>query len=266
MLIPPDQAAQVKSPAHWNSVKIALIKSIRAGVFFDRKYWARYSTSGDVLKPIYFSSTIMNDKAEHVRMCTSECVFCNPEALNVPEVVKYLIGLNTPTSDLRGDVNVESDCDGEPWGLGEESQQTERGKEEQIRAVLTIGSFSACATFHPPFFSVKNDRISSWKYLFFYRCTDEISFAPLKSQGVDSRLKYIRENTVEAAPPPCSPKSIYVLAYLVRRTSTSTLCMILTCQFQLEIKPLSDSVLADMRSNVASYGAGDNVDSLVTAA
>ena len=116
------------------------------------------------------------------------------------------------------------------------------------------------------FFPVKNDRISSWKYLFFYRCTDEISFAPLKSQGVDSRLKYIRENTVEAAPPPCSPKSIYVLAYLVRRTSTSTLCMILTCQFQLEIKPLSDSVLADMRSNVASYGAGDNVDSLVTAA
>ena len=62
-----------------------------------------------------------------------------------------------------------------------------------------------------------NDGLPSWKSLFFYRSTDQISFAPLKSQGVDSRLKYVRENTVEAVPPPCSPKSIYVLANLVRR-------------------------------------------------
>ena len=71
VLIPPDQATQIKSPAHWDSVKIALIKSIRTGAFFDRKYWARHSTSGDVLKPVYFSSTIMKDKREHIKMCTS---------------------------------------------------------------------------------------------------------------------------------------------------------------------------------------------------
>ncbi|KAF9785423.1 hypothetical protein BJ322DRAFT_829574 [Thelephora terrestris] len=61
----------------------------------------------------------------------------------------------------------------------------------------------------------RNDRFPSWRSLFFYRCTDEISFAPLKSQGVDSRLNYIREKAVAAAPPPCSPKSIYVLANLL---------------------------------------------------
>ncbi|KAF9779228.1 hypothetical protein BJ322DRAFT_449548 [Thelephora terrestris] len=58
--------SQTKSPAHWRSVKIALIKSIRTGVFFDRKCWAISSNSGERLKPVYFSSTIMNDKVEQV--------------------------------------------------------------------------------------------------------------------------------------------------------------------------------------------------------
>ena len=57
--------------------------------------------------------------------------------------------------------------------------------------------------------------IFSWRSLFFYQCTSQISFAPLRSQGVDSRLRYILEKTTNDAPPPCSPKSIYVLAGLV---------------------------------------------------
>ena len=83
VLILPDQATQVKSPAHWDSVKVAFIKSIRTGVFFDRKYWARHSTSGDTLRPVYFSSTIMNDKAEQVNKSASEYLHCTTEALNV---------------------------------------------------------------------------------------------------------------------------------------------------------------------------------------
>ena len=66
-----DQAPQVASPAHWTPVKMALIKSIRTGVFFDRKYWARHSKAGDVLKPVYFSSTIMGDKAQELNKCGS---------------------------------------------------------------------------------------------------------------------------------------------------------------------------------------------------
>jgi hypothetical protein len=122
----------------------------------------------------------------------------------------------------------------------------------------------------------RNDKFFSWKSLFFYRCTDEISFAPLKSQpfcGINEpsnlheqvkqverlatqlrdyvisetrnnppveghtpveptkaeekavlrektkegrRADYIRGKTVATAPPPCSPKTIYVLANLVR--------------------------------------------------
>ena len=66
MLTSHHQATQATSPAHWDSVKTALIRSIRKGVFFDRKYWARRIKTGDVLKPIYFSSTIMEDKSEQL--------------------------------------------------------------------------------------------------------------------------------------------------------------------------------------------------------
>lgn len=62
------------SPVHWTSVKIALIKSIRKGTFFDRKYWARYSEAGDGLKPVHFSSIIMGDKMQQPNYRASNSV------------------------------------------------------------------------------------------------------------------------------------------------------------------------------------------------
>ena len=139
--------------------------------------------------------------------------------------MKYLKGRHVTINDLEGGLNVESDCECDSMGVELEAQTTEEKKEEpqEIRAVLLTGSFSACARFLPSPSIEKNDESCSWKSLFFYRCTDTILFAPLKSQGVDSRLEYIRENTVADAPPPCSPKSIYVLAKSVRPPSTKCL-------------------------------------------
>ncbi|KAF9785425.1 hypothetical protein BJ322DRAFT_829340 [Thelephora terrestris] len=181
---PSPDVPQFTSPAHWPSVNAAFVKSIRTGVFFDRKYWVRHLRTGDVLKPVYFSSTIMDDKAHKFN-----------------KLVKYLKGETTLARDLEGDVNVESDCEEDSPGVSTGSQGAKNEKEE-TRAVLITGSFAA------------------WKSLFFYRCTDAISFAPLKSQGVDPRLSYVRDKTVATAPPPCSPKSIYLLASLVRQPST----------------------------------------------
>ena len=78
-----DQTAQVVSPAHWTSVNIALIRSISNGVFFDRKYWARHSNTGDVLKPVYFSSIIMGDKVQQLNTCASKFIYVFAEALRV---------------------------------------------------------------------------------------------------------------------------------------------------------------------------------------
>ena len=69
MLTSHDQVTQVTTPAHWDAVKLALINSIGKGVFFDRKYWARHSNSGNTLKPIYLSSIVMGDKTAQLNNC-----------------------------------------------------------------------------------------------------------------------------------------------------------------------------------------------------
>ncbi|KAF9650018.1 hypothetical protein BDM02DRAFT_3128015 [Thelephora ganbajun] len=179
--------------------------------FASRKYWARHSKAGDVLKPVYLSSAIMSDKSQQLN-----------------KLVKYLKGRNPLVSDLEKDVNVESDCEGDSPTVKNETPTTKE-KEEPTRAVLITGSFSA------------------WKSLFFYRCTDTILYAPLKSQGVDSRLNHIHQNTVAASPPPCSPKSIYVLANL------------------LGIQPLCDSAFEDIKNKVSLNNVVEEVLSWVTA-
>jgi len=140
-------------------------------------------------------------------------------------LVKHLKGRVVLTNGLGDDVNPDSDCEDDPTGAGDETLRNERG----TRAVLVAGSFSA------------------WRSLFFYRCTDEISFALLKSQGADARLNHIRENTVAAAPSPCSPKSIYVLANM------------------LGIQALCDMAFADIKSKVTPDNVVDEVFSWVTA-
>ena len=61
-------------------------------------------------------------------------------------MVKYLKSRNTLINDLEGDLNVESDCEGDSTEVGLETL-TMDGKEDETRAVLITGSFSACVHF-----------------------------------------------------------------------------------------------------------------------
>ena len=132
-------------------------------------------------------------------------------------VVICLWGGGPLTSYLQGCIDVESDCEGDSTGAGDGALEPEQEMEEDPRAVLTTGSFSAYVHFPSCLRLLRNIDPSSWKSLFFYFCTGVISFAPLKSQGVDARSDYIRRKKGAAVPPPCSPKSIHVLACLVRK-------------------------------------------------
>ena len=128
-------------------------------------------------------------------------------------MVTYLKGRAILLNDREGGTSVDSDCESCSARIGDGGPKEE---EEESRAVLIVGSFSACVHSPPRTPTRRNDEAPSWKSLFFYRCTDSILFAPLKSQGVDFRSHYIRSRTVAVTPPPCSPKSIYALASLVR--------------------------------------------------
>ena len=54
------------TPKNWKRVKIALIRSIRGGVFVDRKYWARRSRAGQVLQPVYISSIVAGRRLPYI--------------------------------------------------------------------------------------------------------------------------------------------------------------------------------------------------------
>ena len=59
-------------------------------------------------------------------------------------MVKYLESRNTLISDVKGDLNLESDYEGDSTGAGIETPKMKEEEEEKTRVVLTTGSFSAC--------------------------------------------------------------------------------------------------------------------------
>ena len=130
---------QVASPAHWPSVKTALIKSIRTRVFFDRKYWARHAKSGDILKPVYFSSEITDDKAHQLNKRKSEFSRQFAEMLRIA-------GGKIPQAS-RG-------CRLRSRGRSLQRQEgtLKAEEEEETLAVLITGSFAAYESFHTFFF------------------------------------------------------------------------------------------------------------------
>ena len=134
-------------------------------------------------------------------------------------MVKYRRDRDPVVGDPEGDVDAESDCEGDSPDVADGVSGAPEGEGPALpRAVLTVGSLSAYEYSRPSIsWTWLKQRIPQVESLFFYCCTNEISFAPLRSQGVDFRKDYIRKKTVATAPPPCSPKSIYVLANLVRQ-------------------------------------------------
>lgn len=75
------ETAQDDDLTSWEAVFTVLLRSIYHGIFFDRKYWARHSKAGDALKPIYFSSRIMDDVAQEFAKCTSKLIHWYAKAL-----------------------------------------------------------------------------------------------------------------------------------------------------------------------------------------
>ncbi|KAF9645618.1 hypothetical protein BDM02DRAFT_3271586 [Thelephora ganbajun] len=165
-------------PANQRCLEIALIKSIREGVFLDRKYWTRHSKTAKVLRPVYISSIVIGERLRYI------------DSLVKPHREEE----SFDTAGGSEDSDCENSSEQASESVPEEQADRKEEVERQTLSVLTVGSFA------------------SWRSLFFYLCTDVIQFAPLKSQGTDMRAQYVREQTTPDEPPPCSPRVIYSLA------------------------------------------------------
>lgn len=62
-------------------------------------------------------------------------------------VVKYLIDPNALMGGPER-IDIESDCEEGQSGVHGEVPEVKGGTEEQVRAVLAVGSFSACVRFN----------------------------------------------------------------------------------------------------------------------
>jgi hypothetical protein len=75
-------------------------------------------------------------------------------------VVKYLKGRNPPVNDLEGNINIESDCDGDVPEAGDVDESLSTREENgEIRAVLITGSFSAYVNLLLPLCFIRNDNL-----------------------------------------------------------------------------------------------------------
>jgi len=190
----PAVSIHTNNPAGWVTLQMAMAKSIREGVFFDRKYWALSSKEG-MLRAVYFSSMF---KVNELEAC-----------------ITHLNGETSQTMDFVREMEAESDCESD--SIEAEPEETAEVGDGETRTVLSPGSHSA------------------WRSVFFYKFTGRFSFAPLRSQGADSRLKFVfKKTTADSAPPPCSPKNIYILAKL------------------LNIQPLRDLAFKDIESKLSA--------------
>ena len=73
-------------------------------------------------------------------------LFIGVKVRSVLPVVKYLEGGNL-SNGTDGDANAESDCEEGSPTVEDEPSKAGESKEEQTRAVLTTGSFSAYVHF-----------------------------------------------------------------------------------------------------------------------
>ena len=113
-----------------------MVKSIKQGVFFDKKYWVKSSRDGRTFKPIYFTSLIAG---RTLRNCTSMCyIGSNCGDQTRCEGIMHSSSQDRATTPPAGEIGVESDCESDSMEAGQDQVQDGR-----IRTILTRGSFAA---------------------------------------------------------------------------------------------------------------------------
>ena len=122
-------------------------------------------------------------------------------------------GERPDTGEGSEDSDYESNSEQANESTPEVQDDTKEEVEPESLPLLITGSFARYSNCR--WQAQVSNFSGSWRSLFFYLCTDTIQFAPLTSQGVFARTKFVQDKKIPGMPPPCSPKTIYTLATAV---------------------------------------------------
>ncbi|KAJ3558349.1 hypothetical protein NM688_g973 [Phlebia brevispora] len=215
------------------AVKVALAESIALGTFADTAYvlYSRRVRGGKVgaARKVYASSTVLKAAGDHFR-AQIEGGFATREILP-EETDAYGYESDSDIDDLEGSapsdvaekelgpVEIEDQGEGAGPSLFDDGKDRDFDVAEKKRHSLETESRAVDADAMPSEYciAVPDVAAKTWHALIYYIYTGQISFAPLRSQGQESRAKALEKHRLAnpALPALCSPKSVYRLADIV---------------------------------------------------
>jgi len=182
----------------------SLAKWLTVGMFVDTIIYANSSRLHPHLKfPVHFSRMAVGKKLYNIKKYTT---------LIGVEFAKTIAICDSGSGDYESDSDLDDD------ELDEyKPAHNHEGATRTVASDGTTHHENSRAPEDKMLVSVDVARIgavSTWKALMFYMYTNEVTFAPLTSQGAEERkMKLVEALSLHShLPKPCSPKSLYSLA------------------------------------------------------
>ncbi|KAG1819251.1 uncharacterized protein BJ212DRAFT_1298488 [Suillus subaureus] len=175
------------------------------------------------LQPLFADDEVLVASSEYFSGLLSE------ESPNDPNLVEFQDhhrqgGVSLDEYDYASDSDLdEEEGKEETNGFVQDNEKSElrvKVSAEQIPQTPSIKDFNTQEVQHDTISSrrvlVMDTAFKTWQALLYYLYTNEIIFAPLRSQASPTKHSSLKE------PPPCSPKSMYRLACKIKHVGLQT--------------------------------------------
>ncbi|KAG1905078.1 uncharacterized protein F5891DRAFT_1183784 [Suillus fuscotomentosus] len=192
-----------------------LLRKSLVGELFDIQFdlfSARSKRTGNVTKPqaLFANHEALASSSEYFASLLSEKTLNDPTLIELQDHHTCAGGISLSEYGYASD----SDLDEEGEGEGEGGKIDEIVKDKrmfQTASNLNLTTKAAQRVVLSRRVFVTDTAFNTWNALLYYLYTDEILFAPSRSQGT----KIARHCSLDG-PPPCSPKSMYRLACKIK--------------------------------------------------
>ncbi|KAI0790363.1 hypothetical protein C8Q75DRAFT_891279 [Abortiporus biennis] len=245
------------------ALQAALAQAIATGTFSDTAYYLftrRLNSSANhgkvgIPRAVYASSTVMQAAGQHFRGQLSAGFSSTNEVLRETDEYGYESDSDLEDEEWEDELVTASSGLSSPSSKGKEkaseleAKLAEEGEEIDLglQPIVSVERMVTPQLKHTVI--ITDVAADTWQAMINYIYTGKIYFAPLRSQGTESRLQAIERHTNDHpyGPPLCSPKSIYRLADKVGLLSLQKLA-----EQDIKNKILNMSILEEVFSKFSS--------------